>query len=61
MTFRDLLIEAIQRAESLHLHGYDEALCLIDQPEGRDRPDRSSYTLAECHSLLRDLDSHILI
>lgn len=51
MTFRDLLIEAIERAEGLA--GHHEALCLID----RHTHERISYTLDECKSLIQDLDS----
>lgn len=49
MTFLELLIEAVERAEGLH--GHHEALCLIDPDSG----EHSSYTLAECQNLIRDL------
>lgn len=53
MTFAALLTEAIERAESVALHGHHEALCLIQPTTGK----RISYTLDECRSLMLDLDA----
>lgn len=54
MHMRDLLVEAIERAESVgqcETHGH--ALCLVDMTTHKP----INYTLTECRKMLNDIDN----